>query len=381
MSHPSHLFAPFAMRSVVLPNRIALSPMCQYSAVDGMVNDWHLVHLGSRAVGGAGLILTEATAVSPEGRLSPGDLGLWSDDHISGLERCVNFIHQQGAAAGIQLGHAGRKSSIAPPWEQTRVVPAAEGGWEEILAPSAFAFSERHAVPRSLSVSEIGRIQDDFRTATERAYRSGFDVIELHAAHGYLFHQFLSPLSNTRGDEYGGTFDNRVRMLLETVRLIRAVWPEHLPLIVRISATDWLEYDGHAHPEGLGWMMQDSLRLVPLLRDAGVDLVDVSSGGNVAQPAIPVGAGYQTAFSAQIREQTGVATGTVGMITSPQQADHAIRTGQADLVLLARELLRNPYWPIEAARQLKVEVPWPVQYVRAADGRKPARLPWALGPR
>ena len=381
MSHHPSLFAPYAMRSVVLPNRIVLSPMCQYSAVDGQVNDWHFVHLGSRAVGGAGLILTEATAVSPEGRLSPGDLGIWSDDHVTGLERCVNFIHQQGAAAGIQLGHAGRKSSVAPPWEETRVVPAAEGGWEEILAPSAFAFSERHAVPRSLSIHEIRRIRDDFRAAAERSYRAGFDVIELHAAHGYLFHQFLSPLSNARDDEYGGSFENRVRILLETVRAIRNVWPDHLPLIVRISATDWLEFDGHTHPEFNGWTMQDSLRLVPLLRDAGVDLVDVSSGGNVAQPAIPVGPGYQTAFSAKIREQTGMPTGTVGMITSPQQADHTIRSGQADLVLLARELLRNPYWPIEAARQLRVDVPWPVQYVRAADGRKPARLPWALGPR
>jgi len=377
MSRHAHLFAPYSMRSAVLPNRIALSPMCQYSAVDGMVNDWHFVHLGSRAVGGAGLILLEATSVSPEGRLSPGDLGIWSDDHIAGLERCVQFVHQNGAAAGIQLGHAGRKSSIAPPWEETRVVPSAEGGWEEILAPSAFAFSERHAVPRSLSIDEIRRIREDFALAADRAYRAGFDVIELHAAHGYLFHQFLSPLSNTREDEYGGPFENRVRALMETVRAVRGVWPEHLPLIVRISATDWLEFDGKEHPEGHGWTMRDSLQLVELLRDAGVDLVDVSSGGNVAQPAIPVGPGYQTAFAAEIRDKTGVPTGTVGMITSPEQADHVIRSGQADIVLLARELLRNPYWPMQAARQLKIDVPWPVQYVRAADGRKPARVPWS----
>ncbi|WP_263411419.1 NADH:flavin oxidoreductase/NADH oxidase [Terriglobus tenax] len=377
MHHPSlGLFSPLQLRELTLLNRIAVSPMCQYSATNGLADDWHFVHLGSRAIGGAGLILTEATSVSPEGRISPGDLGLWSDGHIPGLQRIVNFLHQQGSAAGIQLGHAGRKASMSPPWEETRLIPEEEGGWTNILGASPIAFSEHHAVPHSLSKSEILRLQQDFRAATLRAVQAGFDVLEVHAAHGYLFHQFLSPLSNTRDDEYGGSFENRARFLLETIAQVRDVWPVSLPLFVRISATDWLEFDGQPHPDGFGWTVAESLQLIPLLKNAGVDLIDVSTGGNVAKSTIPVGPGYQTIFAEQVRRTAEIRTGAVGMITSPEQADQIIRSGQADLVLLARELLRDPYWPLHAAQQLRHDISWPVQYVRAAAGHKPPRLPF-----
>jgi 2,4-dienoyl-CoA reductase-like NADH-dependent reductase (Old Yellow Enzyme family) len=373
---PAHLFAPYSLRDITLSNRIAVSPMCQYSANDGFANDWHFLHLGSRAVGGAGLVLTEATAVSPEGRISPGDLGLWSDDHIPGLSRLVSVIHSNGAAAGIQLAHAGRKSSMAPPWQEQHVVRDADGGWKNILAPSSIPFNEHYGMPIAMDLQEIRRIQNDFRLATERSLQSGFDVIELHAAHGYLFHQFLSSTSNHRRDDFGGSFENRIRFLMETLEIIREVWPDSLPLIVRLSATDWLEFDGDSHEEGFGWTVDDTVRLGNILRDAGIDLLDVSSGGNQAKATIPVGPGYQTEFAERVRRECMIPTAAVGMITSPEQADHIIRSGQADIVLLARELLRNPYWPLEAAQKLKHDISWPVQYVRAAGGRKPPRLPF-----
>lgn len=375
MSQYPHLFAPYSLRTLTLANRIVVSPMCQYSAENGFVNDWHFVHLATRAVGGAGLVLTEATAVLPEGRISPGDLGIWDDAHIDGLARTVSFIHSQGAAAGIQLGHAGRKASMSAPWEDTRLIPVEEGGWTNILGPSAIAFSERHATPREMTHDEIRSTQIAFRDAAARSLTAGFQVVELHAAHGYLFHQFLSPLSNHRTDEYGGSFDNRARFLLETIDLIREVWPETLPLFVRLSATDWLEHSAEElqHP---GWTFEQTLRLSRILKNRGVDLVDVSSGGNVAKAAIPAGPGYQTEFAARIRQEVELPAGAVGMIHSPEQADHIIRTRQADLVLLARELLRDPYWPLRAAQELGHDVPWPVQYNRAAAGRKPHRKPF-----
>jgi len=375
-SHFTGLFSQLRLRDLLLPNRIAVSPMCQYSAVDGFVNDWHFVHLGTRAVGGAGLVLTEATAVAPEGRISPGDLGIWSDSHVAGLKRAVDFMHAQGAATGIQLGHAGRKASTSPPWEPARLIPVSEGGWDNILAPSPVSFSEHHATPKALTLDDIQGLKEAFVTATQRAVEAGFDTVEIHGAHGYLFHQFLSPLSNQREDEYGGSFENRVRFLLEVVRAVRTELPSSHPLIVRISATDWLEFDKQHHPDAHGWTVQQSLRLAPLLQREGVDLIDVSTGGNVAKPTIPVGAGYQTSFAASIREQAAIATGSVGMISAPEQADQIIRSGQADLVLLARELLRDPYWPMRAAQQLRHDISWPAQYVRAAGGHKPPRQPF-----
>ena len=370
----SHLFSPFRLRDVILSNRIAVSPMCQYSAHDGLLNDWHFVHLGSRAVGGAGLILLEATAVSPEGRISPGDLGLWEDAQIDGCARAVEFINKQGAAAGIQLGHAGRKASMAPPWETVRHIPPAEGGWTDVIGASAVPFSEAHPTPRVMNQDDIERLQSCFVTATQRAVRAGFQVLELHAAHGYIFHQFLSPLSNRRTDAYGGNFANRARLLMETVTRVRQVWPSTRPLLVRISATDWLEDGANSTRSGdqTGWTLHETMALVKALRPLGVDLVDVSSGGNV-RANIPVGSGYQTHFAEQIRRETGVATGAVGLITSAAQADHIIRSEQADLVLLARELLRDPYWPLRAAEVLRQEISWPVQYQRASHGRPPAR--------
>jgi len=351
--------------------------MCQYSAEDGFVNDWHFVHLATRAVGGAGLVLTEATAVLPEGRISPADLGLWDDAHIDGLAKVVSFIHSQGATAGIQLGHAGRKASMSAPWEDTRLIPVEEGGWTNVVGPSAIAFSENHAIPQEMTLQDIRRTQVAFRDAAVRSLTAGFQVVELHAAHGYLFHQFLSPESNHRTDEYGGSFENRVRFLLETIDLIREVWPETLPLFVRLSATDWLEHSAEEHQHQHGWTFDQTLQLSHLLKTRGVDLADVSSGGNVAKVAIPVGPGYQTEFAARIRQEVGLSTGAVGMINSPEQADQIIRTRQADLVLLARELLRDPYWPLRAAQELRHDVPWPVQYNRAASGRKPHRKPFA----
>jgi 2,4-dienoyl-CoA reductase-like NADH-dependent reductase (Old Yellow Enzyme family) len=349
------LFSPLSLRSVVLRNRIAVSPMCQYSAVDGFATDWHLVHLGARAVGGAALVIAEATAVEPRGRISPADLGLWADAQIEPLARIVRFVEGQGAAAGIQLAHAGRKASTKPPWESGGPILRAEGGWTPV-APSAVPFADGHLVPAPLEPEDLRAIPAAFAAAAVRARAAGFRVLELHAAHGYLLHQFLSPLSNRRTDAYGGTFENRTRLLREVLEAVRRIWPEALPVLVRISATDWVEG---------GWSPDDSVDLARRLGGLGVDLVDVSSGGTSPAARVPAGPGYQTGFAERIRREAGVPTGAVGMIASPEQADHVIRTGQADLVLLARELLRDPHFPLRAAKALGQEGPWPRQYLRA----------------
>ncbi|TJZ78900.1 NADH:flavin oxidoreductase/NADH oxidase [Chitiniphilus eburneus] len=351
-----HLFEPLTLRGLTLSNRIAVSPMCEYSAEDGYANDWHLVHLGSRAVGGAGLVLFEATAVSPEGRISPQDLGLWRDEQIEPLARIVRFIDGQGSVAGIQLAHAGRKASTYAPGAGEGAVPATEGGWT-VVAPSALPFSPSYPAPQALDNAGIAAVVEDFAAAARRALAAGFRVVEVHAAHGYLLHQFLSPLSNQRTDEYGGSFENRTRLVREVVASVREVWPDHLPLFVRLSATDWVEG---------GWTPQDTVKLSLTLKALGADLIDVSSGGTAANAQIPVGPGYQTPFATRVRHEADVAVGAVGLITAPAQADHIVRTGQADLVLLARELLRDPYWPLHAAEALRQDASWPKQYLRAA---------------
>jgi 2,4-dienoyl-CoA reductase-like NADH-dependent reductase (Old Yellow Enzyme family) len=364
-----HLFAPLKLRSLTLPNRIAVSPMCEYSSIDGFANDWHFVHLGSRAIGGAALVITEANAVSPEARITPGDLGIWNDEHIPELKRITTFLHQHGAYAGTQLAHAGRKASMVPPWEKTSTVSPSEGGWQPV-APSAIRFDEPYPVPAALDSAGMDKIIADFIAATHRARAAGFDLVEVHAAHGYLLHEFLSPLSNHRTDQYGGSFDNRVRFPLEVIRAVREAWPQHLPLFVRISATDWA-------PESLGpsWDLIQSVAFAKLMKQAGVDLIDVSSGGNHPAQEIPLGPGYQVHHSETIHRQADLPTGAVGMITEPAQADQIIRTGQADLILLAREMLRHPYWPLHAANVLRQPIPWPVQYARAAGGKTEPRQP------
>jgi 2,4-dienoyl-CoA reductase-like NADH-dependent reductase (Old Yellow Enzyme family) len=352
------LFDPIAFREIKLRNRIVVSPMCQYSSQDGFANEWHFVHLCSRAVGGAGLIFTEASAVTPEGRISPEDLGIWKDEHVPELARIVRFLDGQGAVAGMQLAHAGRKASTQQPWVGTKVLGVDEGGFRPIYAPSAIPFRPENPVPEALSEAGIARIVRAFGDAAERALRAGFRVIELHAAHGYLLHEFLSPLSNHRTDQYGGSFDNRIRALLETVRAVRGRWPERLPLFVRISATDWAEG---------GWDIGQSVELSRRLAQEGVDLVDCSSGGLVPTARVPMGPGYQAQFAEQIRREAKIMTGAVGMIRAPEQAEHILRSGQADVVVLARQMLRDPYWPLTAARALGVQVQWPVQYERARD--------------
>ncbi|MHA6250001.1 NADH:flavin oxidoreductase/NADH oxidase [Pontibacter sp. CAU 1760] len=352
----SGLFSPLAIKEVTLKNRIVVSPMCQYSSEDGFTNDWHLVHLGSRAVGGAGLVLLEATAVSPEGRISPGDVGLWKDEHIAGLRHINTFLEANGAVAGVQLAHAGRKASHQPPWiGSSAILPSEPEGWQTV-APSALPFTPEKPVPTALDAAGIQQVKADFRKAAERALEAGFKVIEIHAAHGYLLHQFYSPLSNHRTDNYGGNFDNRIRLLLEVVETVQEVWPSGLPLFVRISATDWTEG---------GWTAEDSVRLSKKLLDAGVDLIDCSTGGNVPNAKIPVGPLYQAQFAEQVKRETGILTGAVGMITTAAEANSLINEGKADLVLLARELLRDPYFPLHAAHELGVDVPWPKQYERA----------------
>lgn len=353
----ARLFSPLTVRGTTLRNRIVVSPMCQYSvdAQDGKAGDWHLVHLASRAVGGAGLVFTEATAVTPEGRISPQDVGLWSDDHIAPLARIVDAIHANGAAAGTQLAHAGRKASTSQPWNGGGPVGEADGGWQPV-GPSPVPFADGFPVPMELTVEEIRDVQQAFAAAARRAAEAGFDWVEVHAAHGYLLHQFLSPLSNRRTDAYGGAFENRVRMLLETVAAVRGTWGSERPLAVRISATDWVEG---------GWTGEDSVRLAALLRDAGVDLIDASTGGSVPSADIPVGAGYQVPFAEAIRRETGMLTGAVGLITAPEHAEELVRNGRADLVFLARELLRDPYWPLHAAKALHQEFAVPEQYARA----------------
>jgi 2,4-dienoyl-CoA reductase-like NADH-dependent reductase (Old Yellow Enzyme family) len=329
--------------------------MCQYSSEDGFATDWHLVHLGSRAVGGASLLFVEATAVSPEARISPNDMGLWKDAHIEKLNQIVNFVHSQGACLGIQLAHAGRKASTCRPWEGEGMVTPSNGGWTEVFAPSAIPFAPNYPQPSALGQSGIDKIVRDFQAAARRAREAGFDVLEIHAAHGYLIHEFFSPLSNRREDRYGGPFENRVRLLLEVVESVRIEWAG--PLFVRISATDWA--DG-------GWDIVQSTHLAGILKNSRVDLIDVSSGGLVPGAKIPAGPGYQTGFSATIKRDTGIAVGTVGFITDPAQADHIIRTGQADLVFIAREMLRDPYWTVHAAERLGTPASWPSQYLRAA---------------
>ncbi len=350
------LFEPLALRGVTLRNRIGVSPMCMYSSIDGFANDWHLVHLGQFAVGGAALVLTEATAVVPEGRISPQDLGLWKDEQIDMLARIGRFVRSQGAVWGSQLAHAGRKASTIRPWEGGGPADEAAGGWTSLSAPSAVPFDSAYQTPVELDDAGIARVVAGFRDAARRALAAEMEIVEVHGAHGYLLHQFLSPLSNTRTDRYGGSFENRTRLVREVVRAIRTVWPDHLPLSVRLSATDWTEG---------GWTPEETVELSRLLRDDGADLIDVTSGGNVPSVKIPLGPGYQVPFSEQVRRGAGVKTAAVGLITNPQQADTIVRTGQADVVLMARELLREPHWPLKAARELRADVRWPEQYERA----------------
>ena len=358
------LFSPFQLRSVEFRNRIGVSPMCQYSSEDGFANDWHLVHLGSRAQGGAGLVSTEATAVLPEGRISPADLGIWKDEHIPNLRRIAEFIHTQGSRAGMQLAHAGRKGSTASPFEPraTTVAPN-EGGWQPV-APSAIAFSPDYPMPAALDASGIKAVVEGFRQAARRALEAGFDFVEIHAAHGYLLHEFLSPLANLRTDAYGGSFDNRIRLVLQVVDAVRGEWPERLPLFVRISATDWAEG---------GWNPDESVQLAKKLREHGVDLVDASSGGLVPYAKIPAAPGYQVEFAARIRREAGIATAAVGLITEPAQANAIIAEGEADLVFLARAMLRDAYWPVHAAAAMGEPASWPKQYLRAAPPGSLAR--------
>ena len=352
-----NLFEPLEIRGVPLRNRIAVSPMCEYSSIDGFANQWHLVHLGSRAVGGAALVFTEAAAVSPEGRISPADLGIYHDEHVPKLREITEFIHQHGAVAGIQLAHAGFKASTAPPWEGGDPVRPQEGGWERILAPSAVPFKEGWIVPHALEPSEIAMVVEQFATAARRALIAGFRVLEIHVAHGYLLHEFLSPITNHRSDSYGGSFENRTRIVREVAKAVRDVMPDELPLFVRISATDWLEG---------GWTVEDSAALARELKKLGVDLIDVSSGGIAPHAKIELAPGYQVPFARHIREHAHIASGAVGLITDAQQAEDVIASGSADMVLLARELLRQPYWPLLAASQLGVDLSyWPNQYLRA----------------
>jgi 2,4-dienoyl-CoA reductase-like NADH-dependent reductase (Old Yellow Enzyme family) len=351
----TQLFSPLQIKSITFKNRIAISPMCQYSAEEGFANNWHLVHLGSRASGGVGLVIQEATAVSPEARISPADLGLWSDEHIKKLKKITQFIISQGAIPGIQLAHAGRKASVSAPWYGNKKLTQNQGGWETV-APSAIGYHENEHAPNSLDTLGIQKVFNDFKSATRRAVTAGYQVIEIHGAHGYLLHQFLSPLTNLRTDEYGGSFENRIRFTLEVVKAVQSEWPKNLPLLVRISATDWA--DG-------GWNLEESVELAKILKEKGVDLIDVSSGGLVSHQQIPVGPKYQVPFAEQIKEEAKILTGTVGLITTSQEAEHIIASKQADLVLFARESLRNANLGLDFAKELGVDVQWPIQYERA----------------
>lgn len=351
----SQLFSQLKIGDIRFRNRIFISPMCQYSSQDGMPNDWHVVHLGSRAIGGAGMVMVEATGVTPEGRISPGDTGIWSDAHAQAFARISQFILEHGAVPAIQLAHAGRKGSTDLPWHGGEAVAESAGGWIPV-APSAIAFSDTYPMPKAMTHADIDHAVEAFVSAAQRALDAGFQCIEVHMAHGYLLHEFLSPLSNQRDDEYGGSLENRMRLPLRIAKAVREVWPAKLPYFVRISATDWMEN---------GWDLEQSLALCHQLKAIGVDLIDCSSGGLVPNANIPAGPGFQTPFAERIRHEVGMATGAVGLITSPQQAEHILRTGQADVVFLARELLRDPYWPLHAAKQLGVDVQWPVQYQRA----------------
>ena len=353
----SHLFAPLTLRAITLRNRVGVSPMCQYSSDNGFATDWHLVHLGSFAVGGAGLVITEAAAVSPAGRISPQDLGIWDDAHVPMLARINTFISAEGAVPGVQLAHAGRKASTHRPWGGGHgAVLSSDGGWTNVMAPSAVAFSDSYPMPHALTLDGIADVVRSFRDAAVRALAAGFQVIELHAAHGYLLHEFLSPLSNLRTDAYGGSLENRARLCLEVVHAVRDVWPDTLPLFVRISATDWTEG---------GWTPDQSVQLARWLKTAGVDLMDVSTGGNVNGAKIPIGPGYQVPFAQTVRSEADIPTAAVGMITTAEQAERIVADGAADIVLLARELLRQPHWPLLAAHALGAEIKWPSQYERA----------------
>ena len=350
------LFSPFPIRSVTLRNRIGVSPMCQYSSTHGYADDWHLVHLGGLATGGAGLVFTEATAVTPNGRINQHDLGIWEDGHIDMLRRITSFVRAHGAVVGIQLAHAGRKASTKRPWEGTGLVLPADGGWEDVVAPTNVAFSDTYPNPHALTIAGIAQVVEAFRTAAQRALSAGFQVAEIHAAHGYLLHEFLSPLSNLRTDDYGGSFANRARFPLEVATAVRSVWPDDLPVFVRISATDWTEG---------GWDVDEAVQFALQLKSIGIDVVDCSSGGLVPHQRIAVGPGYQVPFARRVREDAGISTAAVGLITEPVQAQEIIDAGDADIVLMARELLRNPRWPLAAAHELGVDGPWPPQYVRA----------------
>jgi 2,4-dienoyl-CoA reductase-like NADH-dependent reductase (Old Yellow Enzyme family) len=349
------LFEPLPLKSITLKNRIVVSPMCQYSATDGFANDWHLVHLGSRAVGGAALIIQEATAINPEGRITPADLGIWKDEHIPFLQRITAFIEAHGAVPGVQLAHAGRKASHHVPWVGGAALKEIEGAWQTV-GPSTIPFSENTPAPHALDNDGIQKVIGDFRMAAQRALKAGFKVAEIHAAHGYLLHSFYSPLSNKRTDEWGGTFENRIRLLLEVISAVQEVWPKELPLFVRISATDWEED---------GWTGEDSVQLALRLKDVGVDVVDCSTGGNTPAAKIPAGPLYQVGFAEQVKKGAGIKTGAVGIITKPAEAEAIVQNGQADLVIMARELLRDPYFPLHAAKELGVDVEWPDQYKRA----------------
>ena len=351
----SKLFSPLIIKDIEFKNRIVISPMCQYSAVDGFANDWHLVHLGSRAVGGAGLVIQEATAISAEGRITPSDAGLYKDEHVEKWHSIVQFIHQQGAVAGIQLAHAGRKASFATPWNGGKQIKVKEDGWTTV-APSAIAFNPEDEVPQALDADGINKVIADFKAAALRSLQAGYQLIEIHAAHGYLLHQFLSPLSNHRTDNYGGSFENRIRLLLEIVRSVKTVWPQNLPLFVRISATDWAEG---------GWDIDEAVQLSSLLKREGVDLIDCSSGGLVPYARIPLEPGYQVTFAERIKKEAGILTGAVGLITEVKQADDILGNGQADLIIIARASLRDPYFALHAAHILGDDITWPLQYQRA----------------
>jgi 2,4-dienoyl-CoA reductase-like NADH-dependent reductase (Old Yellow Enzyme family) len=351
----SKLFSSLSIKDITLKNRIAVSPMCQYIAVDGFANDYHLVHYGSRALGGTGLIIQEATAVSPEGRITPGDLGIWDDMHIEKLQGIVKFIHGHGAVAGIQLAHAGRKASCALPWEGGKQLRQNEGGWK-MVSSSAMAFNPEDDAPRAMNADDIKKVITDFNAAAQRALEAGYKLIEIHSAHGYLLHQFLSPLSNHRADDYGGSFENRIRLLLEVVDAIKSVWPPNLPLFVRLSATDYVEG---------GWNLEETVKLSSILKNKGIDLIDTSSGGMVPYAKIPFGPGYQVAFAERIKKETGIMTGAVGLITEAKHAEEILAKDHADLILIARASLRDPHFALHAAHALGDDITWPLQYLRA----------------
>lgn len=351
----SKLFSPLQIKSLLLKNRIVISPMCQYSAQDGFATNWHLVHLGSRAIGGAALVIQEATSVSPEGRISPGDLGLWNDAQVEKLQSITRFLSEQGAIPGIQLAHAGRKASVSAPWEGNKKLDEKQGGWNTV-APSAVGYHDNEKTPIALDLAGIQKVVSDFKTTTKRAVQAGYKVLEIHAAHGYLLHQFLSPLSNFRTDDYGGSFENRIRFTLEVLESVQSEWPKELPLFVRISATDWAEG---------GWNSEESVLLSAILKEKGVDLIDVSSGGLVSHQQIPVAPLYQLPFAEKIRKEVGMLTGAVGLITNSAQAEAIIAEEKADLVFFARESLRNPHLGLDFARELQADIQWPKQYERA----------------